>query len=226
MGMGALADRWRRCSCISAGPVAQLRPKTSGLRAPRLVSAAAISVPSSMVPVCSIVTCSWMGTWWPSAAMARRAPMTAAFAASRSKWVSQMSRSTPPSMRPRAITSYASRSSAKGICPSDGDLVPGPIEPATNPSWPSATSRAMRADARLISWARSGIPYSPSGTAKPPKLAVSTTSAPARKCASCISAMTSGRVTARISLQPSKWGPPKSSAVNPSSWMYVPKAPS
>ena len=37
MGMGALAARWRRCSCISAGPVAQLSPKTSGLSAPRLV---------------------------------------------------------------------------------------------------------------------------------------------------------------------------------------------
>ena len=58
-----------------------------------------------MVPVCSIVTWSWIGTVVPRAAMARRAPMTAALAASMSKWVSVMSRSTPPSMRPRAITS-------------------------------------------------------------------------------------------------------------------------
>ena len=105
IGMVALADRCRRCSCISDGPVAQLSPKTSGRRAPSAVRAAPISEPSSMVPVCSIVTWSWSGTWRPTAAMARRAPMTAALAASRSKWVSVMSRSTPPSSRPRAMTS-------------------------------------------------------------------------------------------------------------------------
>ena len=46
--------------------------------------------------------------------------------------------------------------------------MPGPIEPATKRGWSgveksSATSRAMRAPARLISWARSAMPYSPSG---------------------------------------------------------------
>ena len=45
----------------------------------------------------------------------------------------------------------------------------------------SATSRAMRAAARLISWARSAMSYSPSGTAKAPKVSVSTTSAPTSK---------------------------------------------
>jgi hypothetical protein len=105
IGTVELADRCRRCSCISEGPVAQLRPKTSGLSAPRATSAAPISVPSSIVPVCSIVTWSWIGTVRPTAAIARRAPMTAALAASRSKWVSVMSRSTPPSIRPRAMIS-------------------------------------------------------------------------------------------------------------------------
>ncbi len=105
IGMGEYADRWRRCSCISIGPVAQLRPNTSGRSAPRAPSAAPISLPSSIVPVCSIVTCSWSGTSRPSAAIARRAPMTAALAASMSKWVSVMSRSAPPSNRPRAIVS-------------------------------------------------------------------------------------------------------------------------
>ncbi len=64
--MVALADRCRRCSCISDGPVAQLSPKTSGRRAPSAVRAAPISEPSSMVPVCSIVTWSWSGTWRPT----------------------------------------------------------------------------------------------------------------------------------------------------------------
>jgi hypothetical protein len=70
------------------------------------------------------------------------------------------------------------------------------------------------------------MPYSPSGTAKAPKLAVSTTSAPARNIASCMSVITSGRVATSSSLQPSNSGPPKSSAVSPSSWTKVPNAPS
>ena len=82
------------------------------------------------------------------------------------------------------------------------------MDPATNPSYPSATSRAMRAEARQISCARSGIAYSPSGTAKAPKVLVSTTSDPTRKNDSCRSAMTSGRVTDRMSVQPSSSGPP------------------
>ena len=70
--------------------------------------------------------------------------------------------STPPSISPRAWTSNWSRRSAKRICPSDGNLVPGPIEPATKRGWSaveklSATSRAMRAPARLISWARAAM---------------------------------------------------------------------
>jgi hypothetical protein len=64
-----------------------------------------ISVPSSMVPVCSIVTWAWMGTSRPTACMARRAAMIDALRASRSKWVSVTSTSTPPSIRPRIISS-------------------------------------------------------------------------------------------------------------------------
>ena len=84
-----------------------------------------------MRPVSSIVTCTWIGTSRPTAAIARRAPIIAALRPSRSNWVSTRSRSTPPSSRPRHCSSYASRSSAKRIWPSDANLVPGPIEPAT-----------------------------------------------------------------------------------------------
>ena len=47
----------------------------------------------------------------------------------------------------------------------------------------AATSLAMRAAATLSSWARSAMPYSASGTAKAPKVAVSVTSQPAAKYA-------------------------------------------
>ena len=49
-------DRCRRCSLISAGPVAQLRPIMSIPSGSSAVSAAPISLPSSMVPVVSTVT--------------------------------------------------------------------------------------------------------------------------------------------------------------------------
>ena len=49
------------------------------------------------------------------------------------------------------------------IWPSDANLVPGPIEPATHTPYSSATLRAMAALAREISWSRSAMPYSPSG---------------------------------------------------------------
>ena len=53
---GRAATRWRRCSLISAGPVAQLRPIRSMPSGSSAVSAAPISEPSSIVPVVSTVT--------------------------------------------------------------------------------------------------------------------------------------------------------------------------
>ncbi len=53
--------RWRRGSCISAGPVAQLSPMTSTPRGSIEDRAAAISVPGSMRPVSSMVTWAWIG---------------------------------------------------------------------------------------------------------------------------------------------------------------------
>ena len=84
IGNGEWFERCRRCSVISLGPVAQFSPNTSGSIAPSAASAAPISVPSSMRPVVSIVTCTCSGTTRPSAAIARRAPIIAAFAWSRS----------------------------------------------------------------------------------------------------------------------------------------------
>ncbi len=98
-GMPAWPVRWRSGSNISAGPVAQLSPMRSTSIASRAQRAAPISVPGSMVPVSSIVTWVWMGTERPSAAMARRAPLMAALAWSRSNTVSTTIRSTPPSKR-------------------------------------------------------------------------------------------------------------------------------
>ena len=62
IGTGHAWARYRMCSVISRGPVAQLRPRMSGFRAMSDVRAAPISEPSSMRPVVSMVTWVWMGT--------------------------------------------------------------------------------------------------------------------------------------------------------------------
>ena len=77
-------DRYRRCSLISAGPVAQFSPMTSTPSGSIAVSAAPISLPSSIVPVVSTVTWVMIGMCRPARAIARRAPSTAAFSWSRS----------------------------------------------------------------------------------------------------------------------------------------------
>ena len=56
IGIGECPARWRRCSLISPGPVAQFSPIMSMPSGSRAVSAAAISVPSSIAPVVSMVT--------------------------------------------------------------------------------------------------------------------------------------------------------------------------
>ena len=62
MGTRLAPERWRRASLISTGPVAQLRPTTSTCIESSTVSAAPISVPGSMRPVSSMVTCACSGT--------------------------------------------------------------------------------------------------------------------------------------------------------------------
>ena len=106
-GTAACAARYRRCSLISAGPVAQLSPITSMPSGSSAVSAAPISEPSSIVPVVSMVTwaISMMSApaWAAQAVIARRAPTIAALAWSRSWQVSTISASAPPRSRPAAL---------------------------------------------------------------------------------------------------------------------------
>ena len=56
-GRARSGDRCRTCSAISLGPVAQLRPMTGTPSASMIAVAAAMSAPTSMVPVVSMVTC-------------------------------------------------------------------------------------------------------------------------------------------------------------------------
>jgi hypothetical protein len=67
------------------------------------VRAAPISLPSSMDPVVSIVTCAITGTSRPASVIARRMPITAALACSRSWLVSTTNASTPPCSSPAAF---------------------------------------------------------------------------------------------------------------------------
>ncbi len=67
----ACRARWRRCSLISAGPVAQFRPIMSMPSGSSAVSAAPISEPTSIVPVVSTVTCTRIGRSAPAAAIER-----------------------------------------------------------------------------------------------------------------------------------------------------------
>ena len=73
-------ERKRSASYISTGPVAQFIPMTSGFIASSVHSAAPISVPSSIRPVSSMVTCTWIGTSRPTWPIARRHAWIAAFA--------------------------------------------------------------------------------------------------------------------------------------------------
>ena len=84
----ACRDRWRRCSLISSGPVAQFSPRTSIPNGSSAVRAAPISLPSSIVPVVSTVTWHISAASDPAAFSARFAPITAALACSRSWAVS------------------------------------------------------------------------------------------------------------------------------------------
>ena len=65
------------------------------------VKAAPISVPSSIVPVVSTVTWHINGASDPASVKARRAPITAALACSRSWVVSTRIACTPPASIPR-----------------------------------------------------------------------------------------------------------------------------
>ena len=77
---------------------------------------------------------------------------------------------------------------SKVICPSEGSLVVGPMEPATNRLRPlklAATSRASFAAAKLISYTLSCKSYSASTTRVAPKVSVSTISLPTLLTRAC-----------------------------------------
>ena len=227
--MPACRLRWRRCSPISAGPVAQFRPMASMPSGCRAVRAAPISEPSSMVPVVSTVTLTRIGMRRCRSAMAAWLPSTAALACSRSWLVSIRTASTPPSSIPSTCWVYASRSVANGAWPNVGSFVPGPTEPRTYRGWSAldhsrAASAAICAPARASSRIRCSMPYSARFARFAPKVLVSTASTPTSKYASCSERMTSGRVALRTSLQPSC--PSKSSSVKSWDCSIVPVAPS
>ena len=84
---------------MCSGPVEQLSPSTSISSASIVVIALAMSVPSSIRPLVSSVTCAWTGTRNPRSANNRSNPASAAFTSRMSCDVSTSSTSTPPSMR-------------------------------------------------------------------------------------------------------------------------------
>ena len=73
-----------------------------------MVAAAAMSVPTSKVPVVSTVTCTKTGVRTPAALRAILAPLTAAFTFSGSWQVSTRMASTAPAIRPRHCSAKAS----------------------------------------------------------------------------------------------------------------------
>ena len=117
------------------------------------------------------------------------------------------------------------------IWPRVGNLVPGPIEPATKRgevgvAYSSATRRAILAEARANSCARSAMPYSLRTTENAPKESVSMASTPTSRNERCSDSTASGLETTRNSLHPSSTAPPKSSASRCWSCRFVPVAPS
>ena len=104
-GRREFCARWRTCSTICSGPVAQLMPITSTVSsASSVVSAQAISEPSSIVPVVSIVTLAITGRRVSISPNTSSIAPSAAFVCSRSWHVSTLSTSIPPSTSPRVCS--------------------------------------------------------------------------------------------------------------------------
>ena len=107
---GQLAASHLTCSAISRGPVAQFRPISGTSSAWTTAAAAAMSGPTSSVPVVSTVTWTKMGVSVPAAARAILAPLTAALIWSVSWQVSIRIASTPPAISPRHCSASAASS--------------------------------------------------------------------------------------------------------------------
>ena len=95
------------CSAISTGPVAQFKPKLAIGNGFNALTTAAMSLPSNMVPVVSMVTLTKIGmsfTVRPDCASASMHALMAHFTCNKSWHVSIMKQSTPPSINPSACS--------------------------------------------------------------------------------------------------------------------------
>ena len=119
------------CSFICSGPVAQLSPSTSIGNGSRIATTAAISEPTNIVPVVSIVTLTINGRRWPVLAKASSMPCRAALICSTSWQVSTINKSTSPASSPSACSAKDAFIVSKSMWPRVGSFVVGPMEPAT-----------------------------------------------------------------------------------------------
>src|SRR6516162_8865252 len=106
--IGQFSPSHLTCSAISRGPVAQLRPIIGTSSAWMIVAAAAMSAPTSKVPVVSTVTWTMIGISFPAASRPCFAPFTAALICSGSWQVSMRMASTPPAISPAHCSASAS----------------------------------------------------------------------------------------------------------------------
>ncbi len=107
---------------IPSGPVAQFSPREKRGYGSRAARAAATSVPTSIVPVFSIVSDTMTGTSRFIASRVSKQETTAILTCSRSWHVSMISRSTPASTRARACSAKASASGSTADVPERGEL--------------------------------------------------------------------------------------------------------
>jgi hypothetical protein len=172
---------------MKSGPVAQLRPMANRSRCATDTYRASIDCPASIVPIVSMETDSTTGTDRPARAKPSSMPTRAAFTLRVSCCVSRKRTSTPPSSSPSVCSANAAVTWSNVTPPvTEMVFVPGPMEPATKRgrscvSKRAHASRAIRAAATLMSRTRSWSPYSASTILVPPKVSVSTRSAPASR---------------------------------------------
>src|SRR5512143_3924132 len=146
---------------IPSGPVAQFSPIEKRGNGSMAARAAATSVPTSIVPVLSIVRETITGTSRFIRSSVSKQETSAILTWSRSWHVSTISRSAPASTSAPACSEKAAAIGSKAMCPSDGSFVVGPMDPATYAAPPCRriASRALPTAARLISATRSARPY-------------------------------------------------------------------
>ena len=109
MARGQCLARYCTCSAISVGPVAQFMPRLRMGKSRRAATTPAMSVPTKVVPNCSMVTCTMIGMSpvpsvsgvSPRSASTSRMAVMAHLTCKMSWAVSSSSTSAPPSSRPR-----------------------------------------------------------------------------------------------------------------------------